>query len=112
MAFEGAPQSAEWVDQEAAEQLMMAEPKENINSEEARYFLRKVIHDMDLLMPYLEKTAQHRVEVLMQDHLRVYAALGAKHKNLKTEPLLPPDIPGVYIYLPTASGGQGVNKRE
>jgi superfamily II DNA or RNA helicase len=100
LAFEGAPQSAEWLDQEAAEKLMMAEPKENISPEEARYFLRKVIDDIDLLMPYLEKTAQHRAEVLMQDHLRVSAALGAKHKNLKTEPLLPPDVPGVYVYLP------------
>lgn len=100
LAFEGAPQSAQWLDPEAAEKLMMAEPKENISSEEARYFLQKVIHDMDLLMPYIENTAQHRAEVLMQDHLRVSAALGAKHKSLKTEPLLPPDVPGVYVYLP------------
>jgi superfamily II DNA or RNA helicase len=100
LAFEGAPQSAQWLDPEAAEKLMMAEPKENISPEEARYFLQKVIHDMDLLMPHIEKTAQGRAEVLMQDHLRVSAALGAKHKSLKTEPLLPPDVPGVYVYLP------------
>ena len=100
LAFEGAPGSALWLDPEAAEQLMMAEPKENTGAEEARYFLRKVIDDFDELAPYLAETARQRAEVLKQDHLRVSAALGAKHKNLETEPLLPPDIPGVYVYLP------------
>ncbi len=100
MAFEGAPESACWLEQAEAEKLLHAVPKENTGAEEARYFLSKVIANFAGLKPHLEEAASRRAEVLIKDHARVSAASGARHHVVSAEPLLPPDVPGIYVYLP------------
>jgi superfamily II DNA or RNA helicase len=103
LAFEGAPHSAKWLDEDAAERVLEAEPKQNTGMEEARYFLSKVIDDFNVLVPHLEETAHQRADALMQDHMRVSAASGTKQRTVKVEPLLPADVPGIYIYLPAGN---------
>jgi superfamily II DNA or RNA helicase len=103
LAFEGAPHSAKWLDKDAAERILKAVPKQNTGMEEARYFLIKVKNDFNELDPHLEETARQRADALMQDHMRVSAALGTMQRTVKVEPLLPADVPGIYIYLPTGN---------
>lgn len=100
LGFRGAPGGAEWLEELETEELMKAEPKENIAVEEAQYFLRKVMDHFDVLRPRLEAAAYERAGVLLEAHVRV----GSGVRGPKVEPLLPPDVPGVYIYLPEGEG--------
>ncbi|MFN0083819.1 MAG: helicase-related protein [Blastocatellia bacterium] len=102
LAFAGAPGSAEWLDAEAAESLLAAEPDANISPEQQAEFLRKVIDDFDALQPHLDEVARQRGEELLQAHRRVRLAAQSKGVSHRVETQLPPDVPGVYIYLPAA----------
>ncbi len=102
-AFLGSPGKAEWLDQQAAEALLEAEPDQNVSPDRAKDFLEKVIVDFDSLQPKLEAEALARAQVLADDHRRAAAMLGVHHrkrKNVDVEALLPADILGIYVYLP------------
>jgi superfamily II DNA or RNA helicase len=100
MGFKGSPANAQWLDLPAAEELMNAVPSQNTGTDEATYFLERVIQGFDALAPHLQAAAWKRAGVLQADHLRVSESIGAKQRTVTVEPLLPPDVPGIYIYLP------------
>ena len=52
------------------------------------------------LAPDLEKTAGDRAETLLKEHRRVREAAKATGVRYKVSPQLPPDILGIYVYLP------------
>jgi hypothetical protein len=100
LAFTGAPQNAEWLEPTAAEQLLLAHPEANINPEQATDFVRKVEEGFDLLRPMLEQAARQYGEVLLEAHQRVRRASKIRNVRYRVEPQLPPDVLGIYIYLP------------
>jgi hypothetical protein len=100
MAFTGSPQNAVWIDNETAESILLATPDENVNSDQAKEFIRKVIDAMDFLNPHIEKTVNQRGEAILDAHKRVRLAARQTGVSHKVEPQLPPDVLGVYIYLP------------
>ena len=100
LAFAGAPQNAEWLDPAAAEQLLQARPEANISPEQASDFVRKVEEGFDLLRPMLEQAARQRGEELLDAHQRVRRASKIRNVRYRVEPQLPPDILGIYVYLP------------
>lgn len=100
LAFAGAPQNAEWLDPTAAELLLLAKPEANISPEQASDFVRKVEEGFDLLRPMLEQAARHRGEVLLEAHQRVRRASKIRNVRYRVEPQLPPDVLGIYVYLP------------
>jgi ERCC4-related helicase len=100
VAFIGSPQNAEWLDAAAAEQLLQARPEGNINPEQASDFVRKVEEGFDLLRPVLEQAARQRGEVLLEAHQRVRRASKVRNLRYRVEPQLPPDVLGIYVYLP------------
>ena len=100
LAFAGAPQNAEWLEPAAAEQLLLAQPEANISPEQATDFVRKVEEGFDLLRPMLEQAARQRGEVLLEAHQRVSRAIKIRNVRYRVEPQLPPDILGIYVYLP------------
>ena len=100
LAFAGAPQNAEWLDPAAAEQLLLAHPEANISPEQATDFVRKVEEGFDLLRPMLEQAARQRGEVLLEAHQRVRRASKIRNVRYRVEPQLPPDVLGIYVYLP------------
>jgi superfamily II DNA or RNA helicase len=102
LAFAGSPQSAEWLDDEHAEALLQAAPDANIAPEQAADFLRKAIEGFEHLRPHLEEAAQQRGAELLDAHQRVRAAAHMKGVRYRVEPQLPPDVLGVYVYLPIA----------
>jgi len=102
LAFRGAPASAAWLDAAEAEALLAAEPEGNVTPYQATHFLRGVIDGFDVLRPYLDEMARRHGEELLEAHRRVRAAAQQGGVAQRVEPQLPPDVLGVYIYLPRA----------
>ncbi len=102
LAFAGSTQNAEWLDSATAEALLDAEPEANINPDQATEFLRKVIDGFDALRPRLNQVAEQRGAELLEAHRRVRMASQAKGVSHRVEAQLPPDVLGIYVYLPKA----------
>lgn len=100
LAFAGSPQNAEWLDAETAEALLAAEPEANIAPEQQTEFIGKVIDGFDELRPHLDQVAGQRGAGLLEAHRRVRIASQAKGVSHRVEAQLPPDVLGIYVYLP------------
>ncbi len=100
LAFAGAPQRAEWLDAEVAEPLLQVAVAANTNPDQAVHFLRRVLDDFEPLWPHLNDVAQARGERLLDAHRRVRTASRTRGVSYRIEPQTPPDVLGVYVYLP------------
>ncbi len=104
LAFEGSPENAQWLDPAVAEALLLAEPEENIHSQQAADFVGRVIAGFDdHLAPRLNDIARERGEELLAAHLRVREAAyrrGDRRPQHRVEAQLPPDVLGIYVFLP------------
>lgn len=100
IAFTGSPENAVWLGKDEAEKLLQAAPDANVNPDQARDFVQKVIDGFDALRSHLDETAKQLGDQLLDAHQRVRIA--AKQKGVQThvEPNLPPDALGIYVYLP------------
>jgi len=101
--FKGSPTSAEWIDPLLAEKLLTALPEVNVSPDQAAHFLNRAIEEFDAIKPYLEKSARTRADELLNAHTRVRKAASQKGIKHRVEPNLPPDVLGLYIYLPKIS---------
>ncbi len=102
LAFAGPPERAEWLEPEAAEALLSAEPAANLAPDLAREAVRRVLGGVDHLLPQLEAEARARAQALLEAHRRVRAGARVTGVRQTVEPKLPPDLVGVYVYLPAA----------
>lgn len=100
LAFAGSPQNAEWLPAQQAEALLQAEPAANVTPDQAAHFLQRVLDGFASLLPHLEHTARQRGKELLEAHRRVRTASRARGVSHHVEPHLPPDVLGIYIYLP------------
>jgi len=100
LAFVGSPQTAEWLDNAAAERLLRLMPDANITSEQASDFVRKVVDGFDSIRPHLDEVARQRGDELLEAHQRVRRASKIRNVRYRVEPQLPPDVLGIYVYLP------------
>jgi superfamily II DNA or RNA helicase len=103
MAFEGSPDNAVWLDRQAAETLLNAEPDENIHPQQAAEFVGRVVEGFDHLAPILNDIAQRRGDELLAAHVRVREAAyrrGERRPQHRVEAQLPPDVLGIYVFLP------------
>lgn len=99
-AFTGSPQNPVWLEENSLLGLLDAESKANITAEQARDFIREVEDGLQFLLPALEETAARRSTVLQDTHQRVRVESKDKSMQFHVEPQLPPDILGIFIYLP------------
>jgi superfamily II DNA or RNA helicase len=107
LAFAGSPQSAEWLSKEQAEALLEVIPDANIAPELQRDALNRILDGVPALMPHLESAARSRAAELLEAHRRVRSAARLRGVSQRVEPQLPPDILGIYVFLPVpAAGGQ------
>jgi hypothetical protein len=90
----------DWLDAAQAEKLQTAEPKQNITPAQAADFVRKVIDGFDHLRPKLEESARRGGEELLDAHRRVREAARMRGVRYEIRPELPPDVLGIYVYLP------------
>ncbi len=104
VAFAGTPEHPEWLENGVAEGLLDVHPDGNIWADQAKAYLEKVIDAFEglRLQPHLEEVAIRRGEELLDAHRRVRSASKQTGVTYRVEPHLPPDVMGVYIYLPSA----------
>jgi len=100
LAFRGAPDNAEWLNETDAETLLFIEPDANISPDLASNAIMRINEGIEFLRPKLEEVAHARAEELLQAHLRVRTAARIKGLRHRVEPHLPPDVLGIYAYLP------------
>jgi len=100
LGFTGAPQNAVWLPPEQAEALLLAEPDANINPQQATQFVQRVVDGFADLHPHLETVASERAAELLAAHQRVRTAARMRGVRYAVEPKLPPDVLGIYVYLP------------
>lgn len=99
LAFAGSPRNAAWLAPEQAEALLDAGPDADRDEEQKRESVRRIIADFDAVRPHLEAEAGRRGQDLLAAHRRVRDAANARG-SYRIEPQLPPDVLGLYVYLP------------
>jgi hypothetical protein len=104
VAFAGSPSSAEWLPSGAADSLMAAEPEANINPDQAAAFVARVIQEFPAIESHLNRFAVERGEELLAAHSRVRIAARLQGVRYRVEPQIPPDVLGVYVFLPAVQG--------
>ena len=100
LAFSGSPQSAVWLEENEAEKLLSAQPDGNITPDQAAEFVGRVIDGFKLLRSRLDQAAMQRGEDLLEAHQRVRLATRTRNVRYRVEPQLPPDVLGIYVFLP------------
>jgi hypothetical protein len=100
LGFAGTPENPEWLSAAAIESLLQANADANTNPDLARDAIAKVVAAVPGLMPYMEKYAVVHGEALLEAHTRVRRATQARGLSQRVEAKLPPDILGIYVYLP------------
>lgn len=100
LAFTGSPQNAVWLDKEQAEKLLQASPDQNVNPDQARDFVQKVIDGFEVLRSHLDRTAKQAGDDLLDAHQRVRRAVKQKSVQTQVKANLPLDVLGIYVYLP------------
>jgi hypothetical protein len=59
-----------------------------------------VLERLDLLGPRLAEAAEARGSALLDAHRRVRQSARERVRGLRVEPVLPPDLLGIYVLLP------------
>lgn len=105
VGFRGAPENPAWLDTDEIEALVDAVPTANTDPSLASRTVQSMLDSMDAIQADLDGFAQARGDDLLEAHQRVRKAAGTGTRSVKVEPNLPPDVLGVFVYLP-APGGQ------
>lgn len=107
VAFTGLPESPEWLTENDAKALLMAMPTDNVLPQQAEAQIERVIDKYASFLPIINGFAQKRSTELLASHLRVRdAVLLKRSQKPDIKPELPPDLLGIYVYLPV--GGANV----
>lgn len=100
LAFTGSPENAKWLETDAIDKVIQSAPAGNVLPEQAADFVRKVTDGFPHIAGEIDQVARRRGQVLLEAHRRVRVASRARGVSHHVEPQLPPDILGIYIYLP------------
>lgn len=100
-AFTGPPSAPEWLPEDRVTALMVARPAGNVPSDIAVHALEQVTVCLPDLQPRFEALARERGEALLAAHRRVRTAARALGSyRIESNP---PDIVGLYVFLPVAN---------
>lgn len=100
IAFEGAPGQHTWINNASAEALLGATPDANIHPQQAVQSASKIIEAFEQLEPDLNTYAEQRAQELLEAHTRVRSASKQHGVRYVVKAQLPPDVLGIYVYLP------------
>jgi superfamily II DNA or RNA helicase len=100
VAFRGAPESAEWLDAKDAEELLGASSDQNMTEANKVDAVSKIMDGFEALRPQLNVIAVQHGNELLAAHQRVRRASKMRSTQSRVEPQLPPDVLGIYVYLP------------
>lgn len=88
--------------QQAQELLSQTVPSDQLTDYARADLLNEELQDLELLKPDFDKVAEARSKKLVEAHER-FGALVEKRKYQVVYPVLPMDILGIYVLLPTIS---------
>lgn len=100
LGFTGQPDDPTWLGPDQVEELLLTSSSHNIAPEIARTFVEGALKSAPLWSVYLEHAAQRHADELLDAHQRVRRGVGQETKSWRVSPYLPPDILGVFLYVP------------
>ena len=99
-AFTGDPSAPQWLPEADAEKLMAVKPDASVPPDIAIHQLVSVTDHLPGLIPVLDEFATKRGQELLEAHRRVRKAADARGSYRIDHS--PPDVLGIYIFLPVA----------
>jgi superfamily II DNA or RNA helicase len=105
LAWVGSVNEAHWLSKESTDALLLAIPDEQVPKKEAEAIIAELLGDVGRLNTKLEDEGQRLGEKLLDAHKRIRAAAQVRDLTFEVRPHVPPDVLGVYVYVPA---GQGV----
>ena len=103
VGFTGSPDQAQWLDDTAVEELVLAEPSGNVPADVATQAAARVFDGLGNLAEHLDTVAEELADAVLESHRRARSGAGAAKRGLKVTAQKPPDILGAYVFLPIAS---------
>ncbi|MER6784932.1 DEAD/DEAH box helicase [Streptomyces sp. NPDC000658] len=100
LAYEGLPQRARWLDDDAAAALLAARATANTHEQTARNQITRDLNALPDLAAHLTEYGTRLAAELDASHRRVRKANEEIVRGLKVVPQEPADVLGVYVYLP------------
>lgn len=100
VAYVGSPQSPNWLDDMEIDTLLNAKPSANILPDQASHFVKQAIESATFIQQKLNDLTKTHGEYLLDAHQRVRQASKQTGLSYQIKPVLPPDILGIYIFLP------------
>ena len=100
VAFEGAPESALWLDEESTTTLLQARATANVPAAQATQFMTRALDGLPGLRAHLDSEGERLAAQLTESHARVRVAAGEIRRGLQVRPEQPADVLGVYVYVP------------
>ncbi|MEU0502028.1 DEAD/DEAH box helicase [Nocardia sp. NPDC005998] len=106
VAFEGAPEAATWLTDDATFALLDAAADQNTDRAFARRTIERVLGGLTAVTDHIDARGQRLADELLDSHRRVRGASGEIVRGLRVSAQPRADILGVYVYLPAASAGE------
>ncbi|MFE9938349.1 DEAD/DEAH box helicase [Streptomyces hirsutus] len=109
LAYEGLPQRARWLDDDAATALLAARATANTHEQRAR---NQITRDLDALPDFAAHLTEYGTRLAAEldaSHRRVRKANEEIVRGLKVVPQEPADVLGVYVYVPQQQPGAPVS---
>ncbi len=101
VAFTGTPESPEWLPDPEAKALLLAMPSANVLPQQAQEQIQRIIANYASLSSQINAFAQNRATELLDSHQNVREVMLMKRSQKpEIKPELPPDVLGIYVYLP------------
>ncbi len=100
VAFEDAPQKAKWLGQDKVRKLYELEPEDNVPLDIASQKMQSVVQYLGILQDQIAEKAKAHGKDLLDAHTRVRIASKTVNVKCRIEPCLPPDILGIYHFMP------------
>ena len=99
--WRGAAAGKDFIDASEAERLMReVVPSANLSVQDMEYWFGEVMAELPSLRGALDVLALERAVILARQHERYRDLTKGKERFEAVEPALPPDIVGVYVFIP------------
>lgn len=100
VAYTATGDTITWLDNDTAATLLAATATGNVSDDVARHQLQRALDRTPLLQSHLIELGEQLAAQAVEDHRRVRQSTGNRVRGLSATLLPPPDILGLYIYLP------------
>lgn len=104
VAFRGDPAVPQWLEAEEVRALFDLQPDSNLPAPVKQQRLEDVLSAFSALQPHLVQRAEARARELLEAHERVRGAARGLGATYALEAPTPPDVLGLYIFLPQPAG--------